>query len=189
MANAQSKDRPKPSPSSATLLAASTAPKPSGLTTSAKYALLGGVLILVIVLGLALFGSSGNDPQAFTNYLYSNHQSGIIMDVRGSPSQNVTTKILQCGVNLISSGFYARTNKDLLVYACDNTGCLAAGANTTSNTTADQTLSYSDVLYNMRGRAYFHILPGPTGQQVFHGNYAEVFINEETDPTCSIGIN
>ncbi|MDE1798074.1 MAG: hypothetical protein KGH63_01555 [Candidatus Micrarchaeota archaeon] len=188
----EAKSKATPSPGSAKPASGPAPSKPSaGLSSNQKYALIGGAIVIAIVLGLALFSSPGTDPKEFTNYLYSNPQSGIVMDVRNSPSQNATTKILQCGVNLISSGFYAKTGKSLLVYACDSTGCLSADSNATnaSAINASALISYSDALYAMRGRAYFDIAYGAQAHYVFHPTYAEVFINENSDPAaCSIGV-
>ncbi len=186
MANAQSKeDAPREKAPAARVPVHSS----TGLTPTQKYALLGGAVVLLVVLGLSLFSSPGTDPKPFTNYLYSSNQSGILMDVRGSPSPNVSQKILQCGVNLISSGFYARTSKDLLVYACDDSGCLSGGATANQTVNSSATISFSDALYAMRGRPYFYIHYGPSGLQSFHLTYAEALINADSNTSaCSIGV-
>ncbi|MFH1094995.1 MAG: hypothetical protein V1728_02145 [Candidatus Micrarchaeota archaeon] len=186
-----SPSRAAPGPSHAI----SPPPKPSAFNPTQKYALIGGAIILVLVLGALLLQpqDGGSDPTDFLNYLVQNPQSGIIVDTTHSPSPNITSRIMQCGVNLISSGFYKAQTKDLLFYSCNATGCFASGivyneTNVTINN-INGTFSLADALSNMRGRAYFYIQYGPQGQKIFHPTYGEVDINADSDETCSISLN
>ena len=191
---AQSKEDAKSARSTPSSSQSQAPSKPSaGLTSSQKYALIGGAAVLVVVLGLALFSSPGDDPKAFANYQYQNTQLGIIQDLRGVPSgSNASSKIIQCGVNLIISDFYAGTSKDLVVYTCDNVQCEGGEvpkANASANSTKMENISYADALNNMSGRAYFNIQYGDRPHYVFHPTYADVFISPASDPSlCSIGV-
>ncbi len=192
------KEKPKtlktgasPSSSSSSV---SPPPKPSALSSAQKYALIGGAIILVLVLGALLLQpqDGGSDPSVFLNDLVHNPQSGIIVDTSGSPSSNVTSSIMQCGVNLISSGFYKTQTKDLLFYSCNATGCIASSivyneTNVTINN-VNGTVSLADALLSMRERAYFHIKYGPEGKKVFYPTYCEVDINGQQEATCSINV-
>lgn len=187
----------KPATSTAKLASSSpadAADKKSGwLSGNQKIALVGGLLVLVLLLGVALYSNPGDDPAPFTNYLYHAPQSGILMDVRGSPSANVSQKILQCGVNLVSSGFYATTQKNLSIYACDEKGCLGGPVATNSSSlnatnSNNTTLPFSDALYALRNSAYFHIRYGPEDRKVFHPTYVEVYVSPGSSAACAINI-
>ena len=239
--------------------------KKASLTSRQKYALIGGALIIVLVMAFfLLFGQNSPDEvQAFSDYLYYSNSSGIVMDIRGSPDNATSAQIMQCGVNLISGGFFAKTQKNLLIYACDEKGCLSAAeieaaknnsaiknnstntslsasAENDSNQTSPQSMpllngsrpgfnasnssedlpnfaaiaseqnssvknvsvesnntsiappkyiGYDEVLYNMRGRAYFHVLYGPEQKKQFHATYVEVYMNSTSDPSqCSVNV-
>jgi len=99
---------------------------------------------------------------------------------------------MQCGVNLISSGFYKAQAKDLLFYSCNSTGCVGSSIvyNETNVSISDlnNSVSVPDALSNMRGRAYFYIQYGPQGRKVFHPTYGEVDVSEDSDATCSISL-
>lgn len=170
--------------------------KYESLNKTQKLAIIGAAAILVIVLAVTLLF---NDPQmdaaqSFSDFLYESPKSGIIMDVRNSPSTAQNSVVMQCGVNLISGGFFAKTNKDLLVYACDNSGCLSstALANLTNETNADTSelvIPFDEALYNMRSRAYFHIMYSDEEKKDFHANYVGVYVNSSTDPTeCKLDV-
>ncbi|MFH1306709.1 MAG: hypothetical protein ABIH83_03600 [Candidatus Micrarchaeota archaeon] len=173
---------------------ASEKKKKSALTLQQKYALIAGAAIIVIILGFTLFfGGGEDDAQTFTDYLYNSPGNGIIMDIRNSPSQEVSSNIMQCGVNLISGGFFAQTKKDLLVYACDDSGCISSSAiNATDTNITDEEIpvvQYDEALYDMRGKAYFLIKYGQYGKFSFHPNYLEVHMNSSSDPSvCAINL-
>ncbi|PIT84899.1 hypothetical protein COU37_00035 [Candidatus Micrarchaeota archaeon CG10_big_fil_rev_8_21_14_0_10_45_29] len=189
-------------------------PKKSGLSKNMKIGLTLGAFAAVLIIAFFMLSGGEDNVGAFTDYLYNSPKSAIIMDLRGSPGGQANSNILQCGVNLISGGFFASENKDLLVYACDEKGCMAAntsisddetsslsGEAATENKTIDasgnstmeekaepQYISFDQALYNMRSRAYFHILYGE-GKKEFFPNHVEVFMNETTDPAnCDLKI-
>lgn len=172
--------------------------KPAGapfLSVQQKYALVAGAAVLVLILGAALYTSGGwaapSDADTFSNYLYGNNRSGILMDVRDAPDAAAAQKVMQCGVNLISSGFYAKTRKDLLVFACNASGCVSANIGLDSNDTANSSavlVPFQEAEYAMRGRAYFHIRAGPESKTLLYPTRAEVFVGPNEEPKCAVGV-
>ena len=171
-----------------------------GLGNAQKLAIIGAAAILVIVLGAALLLDDPQiaNSQSFSDFLFQSPKSGIIMDIRNSPSPEYNSVVMQCGVNLISGGFFAKADKDLLVYACDNSGCLSSEAlqnstngeiNGTETNASAVSVPFDEALYNMRSRAYFHIQYAPEEYKKFHSTYVEVFVNSSTDTSqCRLGI-
>lgn len=176
----------------------SPTPKPAksgaSLSLQQKGALIGGALILVLVLATLLQPSAAesNDPTSFSNYLYSNQKSGLLVDLRGASSGDVTQKIKECGQNLVSGTFFSNHSKDLLIYYCNQTSCLwghfVYGENYSYDVPAnasDRSIQYSDALYNMRERAYFHVSTKTDERDyAFHPTYMDIFIG----PNSSTGI-
>ena len=180
-------EAPKPSPPQ-------VPPSRTGLTFQQKVALIGGAILLVLVLGTILWpslaiGDGNANYMQFKTALEDKNQSGILMDVRGA-SDAARPKILQCGVDLISSGFYSAAKKDLVVYSCDDSGCLSSQFRPGVNaTTANTTIPYSDALYGLRGRPYFHILYSSEPKAaVFTPEYSEVFITSVSNESCGINM-
>lgn len=174
-------------------------PAKIGLSKSQKFALIGAVAVLVFVLGatLILGGQQAENGQEFSEFLYASNKSGILMDVRNSPSTAENAVVMQCGVNLITGGFFAQTQKDLLVYACDNSGCLSSLAlanqsDADMNETLDSdglVIPFDQALYEMRGRAYFHIMYSDEEKKEFHPTYVEVYVNSSSDASkCSLSL-
>jgi len=184
--------------------------KKGALSKNMKIALTLGAFAAALMLAFLMLNGGEDDVGEFTNYLYSSPNSGILMDLRNSPGGQANSNILQCGVNLISGGFFAAENKDLLVYACDGNGCLASNASvsgegqgsiptanqtTSGNSTAEEAekpeleyISFEQALYNMRGRAYFHIMYGNEKKEFFQ-NHVEVYLNETSNPAnCDLKI-
>ena len=169
-------------------------PSRTGFTFQQKVALIGGALLLVLVLGTVLWpslalGDANANYMQFKTALENGNQSGILMDLRGAPS-GARQKIVQCGVDLISSGFFSAAKKDLLVYSCDDTGCMSShllpGANAT---TSNATIPFSDALYNLRARPYFHLLYAADSKAaVFTPEYSEVYLTADSNETCGINI-
>ena len=172
--------------------------KLEGLTKNQKLALIGGAAVIVIVLAFTLlFGNQQlANSQDFSDYLYSSNKSAIIMDVRNSPDTTQNSIVMQCGVNLIADGFFVKTHKDLVVYACDNKGCISSTAMEALNATNESQedisefiVPFDEVLSDMRGRAYFHIKYADEEKKNFHPTYVEVFVNSSTNPAeCKLDI-
>jgi len=171
-----------------------------GLGKNQKIAIILAVAIIVFVIAAVMFFGDQQitNSQDFSDFLYSSNKSGIIMDVRDSPSLDKNSVVIQCGVNLISGGFYAQTQKDLLVYACDDSGCISSAAlanltndaldNSTINSTA-LLVPFDQALYDMRSRAYFHIMYSKAERKIFHPTYVEVYVNSSSDPSkCGLVI-
>ncbi len=180
-------------------------PRPA-LTLQQKTALIGGTLILVLVLGTLLAPSLAGlipttpNPVTDDNYalfktsLLNNSRSAVIMDLRAAPSAPVKQAILQCGVDFISSGLYQNLHKDLLVYSCDETGCLSSrfryDLGIKNATTTNVTIPYSDALANLAGYTYFHVQYAPQSREpVYTSQYSEVFITGNSSEACNINVN
>ncbi len=180
-------------------------PKRFELTKNQKIALIGGLIVIVVVLAITiLFAETDDSAKQFSDFLYLSNKSGIIMDIRNAPNTSMNSIIMQCGVNLISDGFFAKTNKDLLIYACDDMGCVSNLAlqnatnqqqndtqtNQTSQTnTTDIIVPFDVALKDMSSRAYFHIMYDQEEKKLFHSTYALVYLNATSDPTqCKLDI-
>lgn len=180
----------QPASKSAAPLQPDARPKSSGLSLQQKCALIGGAAILALVLGALLFPSGGEsaDEGAFSNYLYNNSKNGILVDARGSPSADVRQQIMQCGVNYISSPFYTNgSNKELLAYFCDDSGCLSSdyrfGLPNSTPKASNVSVPFSEALYAMRERAYIHVHAGAEGRDfIYHPTYMEVIIGPKSNP-------
>jgi len=148
----------------------------------------------VLVLGTALWPSfaiwdSNANYLKFKTAIEDSNQSGIIMDLRGAPPA-ARQKILQCGVDLIFGGFFSKADKDLLVYSCDETGCMSSRYLRNSTETINTTIPFSDALYGLRGRPYFHLLYNADSRPpVYTAVYSEVFITEDSGESCGISMS
>ena len=174
---------------------ASGAKPSSGLSLQQKASLIGGAVLLAAILGLLLFpaGSGSADQTAFSRLLYNTSKNGILVDVRGAPSSDARQVIMQCGVNYISSPFYANSSdKELLAYFCDESGCLSSmyqfGLPNSTPTVSNKSVPFSDALYAMRDRPYIYVHSGAgSGDYIFHPNYMEVLISSKSNASsCSI---
>ncbi|MFN3909783.1 MAG: hypothetical protein ACK4J0_00940 [Candidatus Anstonellaceae archaeon] len=150
------------------------------------------LLIVVVIFALALYiENTSVDLSTFTTNLYKSKKSAIIMDIRESPVQKTSTSIMQCGINLISGGFFAKTSKELVVYACDKNGCIFTDLKEQNQTQQEKgnnsAIAFDEMLARIGGSPYIHIKYGKEQKFVTHPNYLEIFINESTDPTnCQI---
>ncbi|MCX8163407.1 MAG: hypothetical protein N3D10_02515 [Candidatus Micrarchaeota archaeon] len=152
-----------------------------------KKKLLVALVIVLIIFGLALYyENTTTDPNKFLNNLYNSKKTAIIMDVSQSPKQQITSAIMQCGVNLISGGFYAQTGKELEVYACDKNGCLQTKitdqVDKIVNSTNNTLISMDQVLAQIKNIPYIYIKYGPEQKFLTYPNYLEIIINEQSDP-------
>lgn len=109
------------------------------LTKQQKTALITGAFILAIVISVALFmpPADENNQEEFYSNLSSSDQVALVMDIRDADPVS-KQNILQCGVNMIAGGFFAVTEKDLTIYACDESGCLKTNAMTDSDITEEE---------------------------------------------------
>lgn len=168
-------------------------PSRFGFTFQQKVALIGGALLLALVLGTILWpslaiGDANANYLKFKTAMEDSNQSGIIMDLRGA-TPAARQKILQCGVDLIFGGFFSKANKDLLVYSCDDTGCMSSHYLRNSSETVNTTIPFSDALYGLRGRPYFHLLYGAESKPpVYTPVYSEVFITSDSNESCGISV-
>ena len=161
----------------------------SGLSLQQKGALIGAAVIIALVLGILLFPapSESADQQTFSHYLYNNSRNGILVDARGAGA-NLGQAIMQCGVNYISSPFYTNgSDKDLLAYFCDNSGCLSSEYNfalpNSSAIVSNKSVPFSEAVIAMHDRAYIHIHAGAQDKDfIYHPTYMEVIIGAKSNP-------
>ncbi|MEM3361717.1 MAG: hypothetical protein QXV64_02680 [Candidatus Anstonellaceae archaeon] len=152
------------------------------------------LVIVVIIFGLALYYENySTDPSVFLNKLYNAKKSAILMDVSNSPKQQITTSILQCGVNFIAGGFYAKTAQEVEVYACDKNGCMQTKIDPNKEqlnyTNYDQIIPFDQAMAQIKNLPYIYIRYGVEQKFISHPNYLEVVINEQSDPkNCQLNI-
>ncbi len=173
--------------------------KAPGLSMQQKTALIGGALILAAVLLSLLWPSvspaaSSDSYRAFASSLVNNSRSGIMVDVRGASSPDARQKLLQCETDLVqSSDFYPRTGKDLLVYYCDDSGCLSSRYRYDlpkySFSYDNRSVPFADALYALQNRTYFYIHYSPSSQPpAYSSRYAEIFITANSSESCGINV-
>jgi hypothetical protein len=176
------------------------ASKKLGLSLQQKVALISGAIIIFLVLFTFLFPSSS--PQAaksnyelFISSLKENQKSGIFIDMRDASGPAMRQKLMQCATDLIqSSDFYPRFGKDLLIYYCDNSGCISSRyrfdlPNYTFSYD-NQSIAFSEALYAMRNRTYFYLRYSPTPTPPsYSSQYAEISISPDSQEECLIKIS
>ena len=182
---AASPSQPKPAPAQ---------PSKPGLTLQQKAALIGAAVIIALCLGVLLWPApaQATDYDSFTHYIYNNSRSGLIMDGRGASGAGMRQQVMQCGVNFISGPFYAATGKDLLLYACDDSGCFSSEYRfdlpNSTPAVSNVSVPFSDALSAMRERAYIYIHAGAQDQILYHPTYMEVIVGSTSNVSnCQIG--
>jgi len=136
-----------------------------------------GLVIILIVSGLALlYENTSSSFKEFADRLYKHEKIAIVFDTSFSPSQETRVKIMQCAVNFIGGGFFAKSNKNLSLFGCDEKGCYESNSNATL-------LSKDKVFALIGPNPYIHIKYRKEQGSAVYVNYLEVFINESSDPS------
>ncbi|VVC02430.1 Uncharacterised protein [Candidatus Burarchaeum australiense] len=135
-------------------------------------------LLVVLALGASAYAllisgpsDSPSDGQSFYYLLKGAAQVGILYDVRGAGSSQVTAAY-QCGVDMISRGRFA--GKALENIACDESGCLSAS----TGTNGTNRMTYEQAIRKFASEPYILIKTGEAPSYQFFQRHMEITIGK-----------
>lgn len=142
-------------------------------------------MLAIAAAGYVFLAAPSDRPSDWQHFLGSVDRAGdvaLFLDARGADSQ-ATTKIYQCGADIILSGRELFGRKNVVTFACDDTGCATAQ----SAANASGTLTAQQVQLKLSGQPYILVKKGAPDTRIFE-RHVEISIDGNYSEGCSFKV-